>query len=162
MMQMWTDLTRKMMQAAAAFSPTATPLDASRQMRSTMLDAWARSWDQFLRAPMFLEMMKNSMAGAVEWQRQVNDMLAETQHRFQGASRQDVDQLMQALQHLEQRVVSIAEKVDARLDEMAARLNGEESHGCDSEEDHSPAGRHAPSASARANRKTSPPKKKAS
>jgi hypothetical protein len=92
-------------------------------MRSAALDEWARMWDQFLRSPQFLTMMQQSLAGSVQWRKQWNDWLGEVQHQFQGASRQDVDQLMLGLRHLEQRMVDVTEKLNARLDELTERLD---------------------------------------
>jgi hypothetical protein len=122
MLRMWTDFAQKMTQMGAV-SPSATPPEAARQMRSTMLDAWTQAWDQWMRSPQFLEMMRQSMASSVDSRRQWNNFLGEMQHQFQSASRQDVDELMLAMRHLEQRMVDAVEKIDHRLDGVLERLD---------------------------------------
>jgi hypothetical protein len=123
MWRMWSDVATKMMQAGTSLPPQAPPPDAARQIRANMLDMWAQSWDQFLRSGPFLEMMKQSMAGTVQARRQMNEFLGEMQHQFQAASRQDIDEIMLSLRHLEQRMVDAVEKMDARLDDLTARLD---------------------------------------
>jgi hypothetical protein len=123
LMQVWSDYASKMASAGASLSPQAPAPDMARDLRSAMLDAWARSWDQFLRSPQFLGMTQQSMAAVVDWRKQMNDCLGELQHQFQGASRKDVDQIMLGLRHLEHRMVDVVEDLGARLEEISARLD---------------------------------------
>jgi hypothetical protein len=121
-MRMWSDMAAKMMQTQMP-EPPRTSADAMRETRSAMLDTWAEAWDQFLRSPQFLEMMRQSMAGSVQWRQQINDFLGNLQHQFQGVSRQDIDQVMLSMRHLEQRMVDSMEDIAAAIDDLGRRLN---------------------------------------
>jgi hypothetical protein len=125
LLRMWSDCMTRMMQAAPN-PPESTPPEAMRRMRATMLDTWAEWWDQWLRSPQFLEMMKQSMAGSVQARKEVNDLLGQMHHEFQGPSRQDIDQLMLTIRRMEQRVVDGVERVSAQLEELSARLDGDD------------------------------------
>src|SRR5690242_1979473 len=104
-MRMWSDLASKMMTAGMPFSPESTPPEAARDYRDAMLKYWGDFWQQFLRSPAFLDMMRQSLDASVQARKQFNDYFGQMHHDFQGVSRQDIDQLMRALRHVEQRSV---------------------------------------------------------
>jgi hypothetical protein len=120
--KMWSDFASSMAKAGLMFSPASSPPQIAREIRSAMLEAWAEYCDQFMRSGEFREMTKQSLAASVEARRQMNDFFGRMQHEFQGASRQDVDQLMLSLRHIERRLVDGMERLSARLDEVAERL----------------------------------------
>ncbi|MCB1235679.1 MAG: hypothetical protein KDM91_11460 [Verrucomicrobiae bacterium] len=120
--RLWTDFAGKMASAGASFSPNATPPDAARGMRSAFFDALTGYFEQYLRSPEFLDSWKQVMAGAIEFRRQLNENLGRVHHEFQGTSRQDIDQLMIALTHLERRLVDTIERAEERIDGLSARL----------------------------------------
>ncbi len=113
--RLWSEFAGKMMSSGMAFSPGNAAPEVSRDMRTAMFRAWSDYCDQYMRSPEFLEMMKQSLGASLEARKQLNDFLGRVQHEFQGASRQDVDQMMSTLQHLEQRIVD-------RLDDMSAEF----------------------------------------
>ena len=119
---MWSEFAAKMTEAGLAFSPQVTPPDAFRQLRTTMLRTWADYCDQFMRSNEFLALMKQSLDGAVQARRQLNDFLGRAQHELQGASRQDLDKVMASLDRLERRLADESDGIAARLDELSERL----------------------------------------
>lgn len=121
--KMWGEFASRMAQASGALKPDDMPPEMARAMRSAMFRAMGEYCDQFMRSPQFLQMMKQSMAGAIQLRRQLNEFLGRVQHEFQGTSRQDVDQLMLALRHLEQRIVDGNEHLLERIEELDARLD---------------------------------------
>jgi polyhydroxyalkanoate synthesis regulator phasin len=118
----WFDFAAKMMESARGLTAQQTPPEAFRQIRSAQLKAWDNLWQQAVRTPEFLEMVKQGMAMNVQARKQINDFLAQLQHEFQGASRQDVDQLMISMRHVERRVVDGIERIASQLDDLEARL----------------------------------------
>ncbi|MAE63697.1 MAG: hypothetical protein CMJ18_05450 [Phycisphaeraceae bacterium] len=112
-----------MAQAGTAFSSDQAPPEAMRSMRAAFLKAWGESCEQAMRSPEFLEAVRKAMAGAIEMRRQTNEWLGRLQHEFQGTSRQDVDQIMLVMKHLEQRLVDGFERIEGRLDEFDTRLD---------------------------------------
>jgi hypothetical protein len=121
--KMWSDFAAKMATSGVAFAPGAAPPDASRQVRGAMFKAMSEACDEFMRSPQFQEMMKQSLNNSIQFRKQLNDFLGRMQHEFQGTSRQDVDSLMQVMEHVERRVTDSFERVSKRLDEIAARLD---------------------------------------
>ena len=128
MMRMWTDMATKMMSAAQSLSPETPAPEAARDLRSAMLGAWTDAWNQYLRSPDFLEWMRRSVDIAVQGRKQVNDWLGQMQHEMQAVSRQDLDQLMRAMRHIEQRSVDGLERISDQLDDLAERINCLEKH----------------------------------
>ena len=84
--QFWTDTMSKMGGSGAANAPvmpgmggaagSANPFEAiqeeaARQMRRGMLDAWAKSCEEYLGSPQFLEVMKQSMDSVISVKKSV-------------------------------------------------------------------------------------------
>ena len=121
--RMWMNFAGEMAKAGfATMSPDQTPPDATREMRSAFFKAMSDYGEQYMRSPQFLETMKQSMAGAIEYRKQLNEFLGRIQHEFQATSRQDVDQLMLVMRHLEQRMTDGMERLSSRFDEIIDRL----------------------------------------
>lgn len=120
-MKMWTDAASKMMGAA---QPTAAemPPDVARQMRSAWLDAYSQFFESYFRSPEFLEMMRQSLSSGIQFRKQLNDFLGQAHHELQGTSRQDIDQLMRTMRHVEHRVVNSIERLAEQVEDVAARL----------------------------------------
>lgn len=117
----WTDFANKMGAAGFAVAPGATPPDATRQVRGAIFKAMGETCDEFMRSPQFQEMMKQSLASSIQFRKQLNEWLGEMQHGFQGTSRQDVDELMQVMKHLEHRMSDGFERLSARLGNLEKR-----------------------------------------
>lgn len=126
-MKMWSDFAASMTQAGMTFSSETLPPDAARQIRNQMLSSWSDYCERFMRSDEFREMMGQSLASAIQARRHLNDFLGQVQHELQGASRQDIDQLMLSLRHIERRVVDGMERLSERLDHLDARLSRLES-----------------------------------
>ena len=120
--RMWGDLANQMGAAGAAFAREATVSDASRQVRTATFKAMSEACDEFMRAPQFQDMMKQSLSASIQFRKQLNDFLGRIHHEFQGTSRQDVDQLMEVIGHVERRVIDSSERLSSRLDELSSRL----------------------------------------
>ena len=75
-----------------------------------------------MRSPEFLDSWKKAMDSAIQFRHQMNQALGKMHHEFQGTSRQDIDQLMMALTHLERRVVDEVDRSTKRIDEIADRI----------------------------------------
>ena len=114
----WTDFANKMAEAGFAAAPGAVPPDATRQVRTAILKAMGEACDEFMRSPQFQEMMKQSLANSIQFRKQLNEWLGQIQHGFQGTSRQDVDELMQVMKHLERRMSDSFERLSVRLDAL--------------------------------------------
>lgn len=121
-MKMWTDAASKMIQAGRPSATEATPPDLARQMRSAYLGATSEFFEAYLRSPEFLEMMRQSLSASIQFRKQFNDFLGQIHHELQGTSRQDIDQLMRTMQHVERRVVDSVERLSAQVEQVSERL----------------------------------------
>ena len=117
----WTDFATKMAAAGFAAAPGTAPPDATRQVRAAIFRAMAEAGDEFMRSPQFQEMMKESLAHSIQFRKQLNEWLGRMQHEFQGTSRQDVDELLQVMKHLEHRMSDGFDRLSARLDALEKR-----------------------------------------
>jgi hypothetical protein len=120
--RMWEDFASKMGAAGMAFAPEGPLTNASRQARTAMFKAMSEACDEFMRAPQFQDMMKQSLSASIQFRKQLNDWLGRMHHEFQGTSRQDVDQLMEVIGHVERRITDSVERLASRVDQLSARL----------------------------------------
>jgi hypothetical protein len=126
--KIWADTFNKMLQLGVTFSPESAPPEFVRQMRSSIFQAMAQSWDEFLRSPQFLDGMKQWMESAIAFRQMSNDVLSRAHESAQTPGRNDVDAILQAIRHLEQRLGDKIEEIESRLPQAAApkqRANGE-------------------------------------
>jgi len=120
---MWSDLISKMVEAGGSFSTDQSPPEALRQSRSVLFDAWAELWQQWAHTPEFLQLLKQTMGMNFQMRKQMNDFWGQLRHQSQGTSRQDFDQLMRAMRHLERRLADTSERIFGRLEDIEDRLD---------------------------------------
>jgi hypothetical protein len=85
------------------------------QIRSGIFQALAKSWQEFMRSPQFLEGMKQTMDAAIAFRRMSSEFLTKARQETQGTSRQDVDDLLLAMREMETRL-------SRRVDDLAAQV----------------------------------------
>lgn len=120
--KMWGDFASKIGATGLAFAPEGPFSDASRQVRTAMFKAMSEACDEFMRTPQFQDMMKQSLSASIQFRKQLNEYLGRMHHEFQGTSRQDVDQLMEVIGHVERRITDSVERLSSRVDQLSARL----------------------------------------
>ena len=118
--KIWSDTLTRLMQTAFASPPEAAPPELLRQMRSSIFQALAKSWDEYLRSPQFAEGMKQWMDSAIHYRKMTNDLLTRAHHETQDVARQDVDSVLLAVRHLEKRLLDRIEELSARIDKVQA------------------------------------------
>lgn len=96
--------------------------DATRRMRRVFLDAWAKSCEEYLGSPQFLDIMKQSMDGALAFRKQMNEFLAQAYEQAQVPSRDDMASLSKALHGFEERIVSRIENLSDRVALLEEKL----------------------------------------
>jgi hypothetical protein len=122
--KIWMDTFTKMAQAGLSFSPENAPPEFLRQMRSGIFGALAKSWEEFMRSPQFLESMKTMMDNAIAFRKMSNDFLTQAHHSLQGTAQADVDNVMLALRHLETRILHCVEDLSGRMDRLEKTITG--------------------------------------
>lgn len=113
----WGESIGKLLQTAFAFGPEAAPPEVVREIRAGIFKALAKSWEEFMRSPQFLEGMKQWMDNAITFRKLTNDFMANVRNEMQATSRDDVDTIMLAVRHMEKRLLD-------RIEELAARVDG--------------------------------------
>jgi uncharacterized protein (DUF2267 family) len=112
----------KAMEVVFKFTPDTAPPDALRQMRAGVFEALARSWDEYMRSPQFLDAMRQWMDNAVAFRKISNEFLGRVRNEVQAPSSSDIDTVMLAVRHMEKRFLD-------RLDEMSTHLERLDGHG---------------------------------
>jgi len=114
--KIWTESMSKLMQSAFTVSPNSPPPELLKQIRSGIFEALAKSWDEFMRSPQFLESMKQWMENAIAFRKMSNDFLGKVRNEMQAPSREDMDSILLAVRHMETRVLD-------RVEELAAQVH---------------------------------------
>ena len=130
----WIESFSQIAQAACRYSPESMPPELMRQIRSGLFQAMARSWEEYMRSPQFLEGMKQTMDSAIAFRKLSTEFFNQARRETQGTTRADVDAVLLAVREMESRLTE-------RMDDLAARVN------------------HVEKPAARARRKTSSAKK---
>jgi hypothetical protein len=120
--KIWTESFTKMLQLGGTFSPEGAPPEFARQLRASILQAMAKSWDEFLRSPQFLEGMKQWMDGAITFRKLSNDFLTRTRHEEQSLAREDLDTVMLTVRHMETRILDRLEAVGAHVKQLQEQV----------------------------------------
>jgi hypothetical protein len=84
--KLWMGSFANMASVWSQFSPGSPPADEMRKMRSGMLKVLAETWDEYLRTPLFMEMMKASLNGALDLKRMARDGMNRVHEQFENPS----------------------------------------------------------------------------
>jgi hypothetical protein len=116
--KIWLESFTQLMQTALTSAPNSAPPDVMRQMRSGILRSLARSWDEFLRSPQFLDGMRQWMDGTITVRKTSNEWMARVRNELQAPSRDDIDSVMLSVRHMEQRLLDRMEEMSKRIDAL--------------------------------------------
>ena len=133
--KLWTDSFANMASVWSQFSPGSPPSDEMRKMRAGMLKVLAETWDEYMRTPQFMEMMKASLNGALDLKRMARDGMNRVHDQFENPSKEDIDGVLLAIRHVEERlldrleglddqVVNLNEKIDQRIAKQENAIEG--------------------------------------
>jgi hypothetical protein len=124
--RLWMDSLVNMANVWSQFSPGSPPSDEMRKMRSGMLKVLGETWDDYMRTPQFMEMMKASLNGALDLKRMARDGINRVHEQFENPSKEDIDGVLMAIRHVERRLLDRLEGLDdrvANLDEKIDKLD---------------------------------------
>jgi len=120
--KLWLDSLGSMANVWTEYSSEAPPPEEMRKMRNGMLKALAGTWDEFIRTPQFMEMMKVSLNGALDLKRMARDGMNKIHEQFETPTKEDLDSILLAIRHVERRVLEEIEGIDDRLQSISDRL----------------------------------------
>ena len=121
--KLWLDSFGSMANVWAEYSPESPPPEEMRRMRSGMLKALSGAWDEFMRTPQFMEMMKVSLNGALDLRRMARDGMNKIHEQFETPTKEDLDSVLLAIRHVERRLLEVLEGVDDRVRNITERLD---------------------------------------
>jgi hypothetical protein len=124
--KIWMESFTQLMQTALTGAPTSAPPEVLRQMRSDIFRSLARSWDEFLRSPQYLEGMRQWMDGTVSARKMRNEWMAKMRNELQAPSRDDIDAIMLSVRHMEQRLLARIEDLSRRIEALNGHSAGNE------------------------------------
>ena len=116
--KIWLDSISKLLNTAFTFGGDSPPPEILREIRSGVFSALAKSWEEFMRSPQFLESMKQWMESAVAFRKMSNDFMATARNEMQATSRDDVDTVMLAVRHMEKRLLDRVEELSTQIHEL--------------------------------------------
>ena len=116
--KIWLDSISKLLNTAFTFGGESPPPEILREIRSGVFAALARSWEEFMRSPQFLDSMKQWMDNAVAFRKMSNDFMATARNEMQATSRDDIDTIMLAVRHMEKRLLDRVEELSAQVQEL--------------------------------------------
>jgi hypothetical protein len=88
-----------------------------------MLKVLAETWDEYMRTPQFMEMMKASLNGALDLKRMARDGMNRVHEQFETPSKEDIDGLLLAIRHVEGRLLDRLEGLDDRVMNLNEKID---------------------------------------
>jgi uncharacterized protein YdcH (DUF465 family) len=120
--KLWMDSFGNMANVWSEFSPGSPPPEEMRKVRSSMLKAMAGTWDEFMRTPQFMEMMKASLNGGLDLKRMAREGMNKVHEQFETPSKEDLDSVLLAIRHVERRILDRLEGINDHVLSMAERF----------------------------------------
>jgi len=121
--KLWTDSFANLASVWSQFSPASPPPDEMRKMRGGMLKVLAETWDEYMRTPQFMEMMKGSLNGALDLKRMARDGMNRVHEQFETPSKEDIDGVLLAIRHVERRLLDRLEGLDDRVANLDQKID---------------------------------------
>jgi hypothetical protein len=121
--KLWMDSFANMASACSQFSPGSSPSDEMRKMRGGMLKVLGETWDEYMRTPQFMEMMKASLNGALDLKRMSRDGMNRVNEQFESPSKDDINGVLLAIRHVERRLLDRLEGLDDRVANLDQKID---------------------------------------
>jgi len=120
---LWVDSMTGMAKSWSDYSPSNDPGEEMKKARQRMLGAVSKSWEDFMRTPEFLDMMRESMGHAASWGAQAKAGASRMHETMGTASKQDIDGVLLAIRHVEKRVLDRLETLQELIEGLEADLS---------------------------------------
>ena len=121
--KLWMDSFADMASVWSQFSPGSPPSDEMRKMRGGMLKVLAETWDEYMRTPQFMELMKASLSGALDLKRMARAGMNRAHEQFENPSKEDIDGVLMAIRHVERRLLDRLEGLDERVANLDEKID---------------------------------------
>ena len=122
--KMWMDSMSGMTRVWSEYSPKNPPPDELKKVRNGVLKAVSQTWEEYMRTPEFMQMMKETMNNSVQWQKWAKDNTNKMHSALGSASKDDIQGVLVAVQHVERRVLDCLGDMEARMNAMQSGMEG--------------------------------------
>lgn len=120
--KLWMDSFANMGSVWSQYSPGNPPPEEIRKMRGGMLKVLSQTWDDFMRTPQFMEMMKASLNGALDLKKMASDGMSRMHETFETPDKEDINGILLAIRHVERRLLDRLEGIDDRVLNLDERI----------------------------------------
>src|ERR1700751_2142177 len=121
--KLWMDSFTDMAGVWSQYSASSPPSDEMSKMRGGMLKVLAETWDEYMRTPQFMEMMKASLNGTLDLKRMARDAMNRVHEQFENPSKEDIDGVLLATRHVERRLLDRLEGLDDRVAKLDEKID---------------------------------------
>jgi hypothetical protein len=121
--KIWLETLAKMAQVSAAYSPGFPATEILRQLRAGMLRALGEAWEEYLRSPQFTDGKRQWLDQAIDLRKLRNDHMARIRSEIQSPHRGDIDSMMLAVRHLEQRLLGRVDELSGVIEQLDKRAS---------------------------------------
>jgi len=118
----WTDMMGRL--AATGMSAPPASQEMIEQMRTAFFDVLGKHVDDFMRSEQFLSTMKQAMDNALVFRQQFNEFLNKNLEALQMPSSSDVEEVVQIVRSMGQRITGRLDDLDSRLAHLEQAING--------------------------------------
>jgi len=119
---LWLDSMSRMAGVWSQYSPGSPPPEEINKIRSGVLKVLSETWEEFMRTPQFMEMMKASLNGALDLRRFARDGMHKVHEQFETPDKNDIDGVLLAIRHVERRILDRLDGFEERLAEVKERI----------------------------------------
>ena len=120
---LWVDSMTGLAQAWTNYSPSDSPPEDLKKVRQRMLGAMSKSWEDFMRTPQFMEMMRESLNNAVAWGANAKEGANRVHETMGTAAKQDIDGVLLAIRHVEKRILDRLETLQENIEGLQSDLS---------------------------------------
>lgn len=122
--KMWMDSMTGMTRVWSEYSPQNPPPDELKKVRQGVLKVISRTWEDYMRSPEFLDAMRDTMNNSIRWQKWSKDNSRKFHQTMGSASKDDMQGVMVAIQHVERRVLDCLDEMQTQVNKMQAEMDG--------------------------------------
>lgn len=122
--KMWMDSMSGMTKVWSEYSPKNPPPEELKKVRNGVLKAVSQTWEEYMRTPEFMQAMKETMNNANQWQKWTKESAGKMQSAMGGTTKDDIQGVMVAVQHVERRVLDCLDDMQAKMAGIQAGIDG--------------------------------------
>ena len=127
--KMWMDSVTGMTRVWSEYSPQKPPPEELKKVRQGVLQVITKTWEDYMRSPEFLKAMRDTMNNSIQWQKWNKENSRKFHKAVGGASKEDMEGVMIAIQHVERRVLDCLDDMQANVSKVQAELDGLQEEG---------------------------------